>query len=471
MNRNVRHRHFRLAFLFLALNCGWFAPASESSPGKLPKTSKPNVVLIVADDLGYGALGCYRQKKVGTPRLDRMAQEGLKCTDGYSGCTFCAPSRSVLMTGRHGGHTRVRKNSAAEFLLPEDVTVATLLKKAGYRTGMFGKWGLGDIDTTGSPDKQGFDRFFGYLDQVHAHFFYPEFLWDDRIRRNYPENAANGRKTYSHDELERETKAFIRASAGEGKPFFAYMPITIPHAELLVPEDSLAKYRGKFPETPYVGDHYASQPEPHAAYAGMIDRMDATVGRILDLLHELKVAENTLVIFTSDNGPSPAGGSDTPFFDNAGPLRGQKFEMWEGGIRVPWILWWPGRIKPGRVSDAVIAFEDILPTFCELGGAEIPQGIDGVSLVALIDDRPFEPAPYRYWECESKEPGKLRQAMRIGKYKLVVDDVSKPAMLFDLKADPGETTDLADSLPEVYASLAKTMATAHVPSPWKPAPK
>jgi arylsulfatase A-like enzyme len=446
---------------------------AHSADGSEPAVArKPNIVLIVADDLGYGALGCYGQKKVATPRLDRMAAEGLKCTDGYSGCTFCAPSRSVLMTGKHGGHTRVRRNSAAEHLLPEDVTVAELLKDAGYRTGMFGKWGLGDIDTPGSPDRQGFDRFFGYLDQVHAHFFYPDFLWDNRARRNYPENASNGRRTYSHDELEKEAIAFMRANAAQNRPFFAYLPITIPHAELLVPEDSLAKYRGKFPETPYVGDHYASQREPHAAYAGMIDRMDTTVGRILDLLDELNIARNTLVIFTSDNGPSPAGGSDTPFFRNSGPFRGQKFDMWEGGIRVPWIFRWPGRIGPGRVSDAVIGFEDILPTFCELGGTALPSGIDGVSLVNLIDAAPFEPAPYRYWECESKEPGKLRQAIRIGIHKLVVDDVSKPAQLFDLKNDPGESIDLSEKLPELHRSMSAALKAAHVPSTWpSPSPK
>ncbi|MFM1801788.1 MAG: Arylsulfatase [Planctomycetota bacterium] len=452
--------------------CHWFgllsffhmmAPMTQSEnqgrPQNPPKS--PNLLLIMADDLGYGALGCYGQKKVSTPRLDRMAAEGLRCTDGYAGCTFCAPSRSVLMTGKNGGHTRVRRNSAAEFLQPEDITVATLLKQAGYTSGMFGKWGLGDIQTTGAPDKHGFDRFFGYLDQVHAHFFYPDFLWDNRIKRLYPENADQGRKTYSHDELERETIGFIRAAAKASQPFFAYMPITIPHAELLVPEDSMAKYRGKFPETPYIGDHYASQPHPHAAYAGMIDRMDGTVGRLLDLLDELKISENTLVIFTSDNGPSPAGGSDTPFFLNSGPFRGQKFDMWEGGIRVPWIFRWPGRIRSGRVSDAVISFEDILPTFCQLAGVTIPGGLDGVSLVSLIDDQPFQSAPYRYWECEGKKPGQLRQALRVGDYKLVIDDPNIPALLFDLRNDPGETTDLAAREPQRYREMLKRISTAH----------
>jgi arylsulfatase A len=451
----------RLVFPAIAMILFCQAALSQPVDRRSEKGSPPNILLILADDLGYGALGCYGQKKVATPRLDRMAAEGLRCTDGYSGCTFCAPSRSVLMTGRHGGHTRVRRNSASDFLQTSDVTIATLLKNKGYATGMFGKWGLGDINTSGAPDKHGFERFFGYLDQVHAHFFYPDYLWDDRQKKMYPENAQNGRKTYSHDELERETMAFIRANAKAGRPFFAYMPITIPHAELLVPQDSLAKYRGKFPEKPYVGDHYASQPEPHAAYAGMIDRMDQTVGRLLDLLDELKLAENTVVIFTSDNGPSPAGGSDTPFFNNAGPFRGIKFDMWEGGIRVPWLFRWPGRVKHGRVSDAVISFEDILPTFCELGGAKIPDGIDGVSLVNLIDDKPFEPAPYRYWECEAKEPGKLRQALRMGNTKIVIDDPKEPPMLFDLKKDPAETTNIAAENPDLYQKMIRMLADAH----------
>lgn len=461
MTRHLMH----LCLLFMAV-AALAEPHSASGLAAESPGQKPNIVLILADDLGYGALGCYGQKKVATPRLDRMAAEGLRCTDGYSGCTFCAPSRSVLMTGRNGGHTRVRRNSDAEFLLPGDVTVATLLKKAGYATGMFGKWGLGDIQTTGAPDRHGFDRFFGYLDQTHAHFFYPDFLWDNRQKKMYPENAAGARKTYSHDELEREALAFIRRSVGMKSPFFAYLPITIPHAELLVPEDSMAKYRGKFTEKPYIGDHYACQPEPHAAYAGMIDRMDTMVGRVLDLLEELKIAENTLVIFTSDNGPSPAGGSDTPFFSNAGPFRGQKFDMWEGGIRVPLIFRWPGRIKPGRVSDAVVAFEDFLPTFCALGGANFPGKTDGVSLVSLLDGQEFVPAPYRYWECEGKQPGQLRQAMRQGNLKLVIDDPAKPALLFDLTKDPGETTDLSASQPMVYEAMLARMKAAHEPPSW-----
>lgn len=461
MTRHLMH----LCLLFMAV-AALAEPHSASGLAAESPGQKPNIVLILADDLGYGALGCYGQKKVATPRLDRMAAEGLRCTDGYSGCTFCAPSRSVLMTGRNGGHTRVRRNSDAEFLLPGDVTVATLLKKAGYATGMFGKWGLGDIQTTGAPDRHGFDRFFGYLDQTHAHFFYPDFLWDNRQKKMYPENAAGARKTYSHDELEREALAFIRRSVGMKSPFFAYLPITIPHAELLVPKDSMAKYRGKFTEKPYIGDHYACQPEPHAAYAGMIDRMDTTVGRVLDLLEELKIAENTLVIFTSDNGPSPAGGSDTPFFSNAGPFRGQKFDMWEGGIRVPLIFRWPGRIEPGRVSDAVVAFEDFLPTFCALGGANFPGKTDGVSLVSLLDGQEFVPAPYRYWECEGKQPGQLRQAMRQGNLKLVIDDPAKPALLFDLTKDPGETTDLSAAQPMVYEAMLARMKAAHEPPSW-----
>jgi len=381
---------------------------------------KPNILFILADDLGYGDLGCYGQEKIKTPRLDRMAREGIRFTSHYAGFTVCSPSRCALMTGKHMGHASVKDNGGR--LKEKDVTVPMLLKKAGYKTCMIGKWGLvGRPGHPGSPNNKGFDHFFGYDNQGFAHFYYPEYLWRNDQKVLYPENHnlrvngeyIPGKGTYSHDEFTKEAIDWIKQN--QDHPFFLYLPYTIPHAELTVPEDSMAPYlKLNWPETPKFVDKgnnggggygsqytagYCGQSHPKAAYAGMISRMDRSIGQILDLLAELKLAENTLVIFSSDNGPSSEGGQSLEFFNSTGPLSGAKRSMREGGIRVPTIAHWPGKIQPGRTSDHPSAFWDFLSTACEVAGVEPPVDIDGISYLPelLGQSEAQKKHEYLYW--------------------------------------------------------------------------
>ena len=427
----------------------------------------PNIVYIMADDLGWGDLGCYGQKKIRTPNIDRLATEGTRFTDAYSGCTVCAPSRSVLMTGYHMGHTSVRSNPGGVPLLAQDLTVAQVLRKAGYTCGGFGKWGLGDVGTDGVPSKHGFDEFFGYLHQVHAHFYYPPLLYHNQSE--YPlEGNDNGRRTtYSHDVIAEKALEFIRRNAG--RPFFCYVPFTIPHWELLVPEDSLAEYRGKFPEDmPFPGGHYAAQDQPHAAYAAMITRMDRDVGRILALLKELKLEENTVVFFTSDNGPATPLRKDD-YFTSAGPFRGHKQNFYEGGIRVPMLVRWPGKARAGAVSDFPWAFCDFLPTAAELAGVPAPGGIDGFSVVPALLGRKQTPHEFLYWELPryiAKEKAFAKetpmQAVRMGEWKAVRPKPNGPLELYNLKRDIAETRDVAAENPQVLKKVEEYLGTARV---------
>ncbi|MFQ5811206.1 MAG: arylsulfatase, partial [Armatimonadota bacterium] len=384
------------------------APAvvrAQPGPG-----DKPNLIYILADDLGYGDVGCYGQEKIWTPSLDRMAAEGMRFTQHYSGSTVCAPSRCSLMTGKHTGHTWIRANGRAP-IRPEDVTVAEVLKDAGYATGMAGKWGLGHVGATGDPNRKGFDHFFGYVDQGRAHFYYTEYLWRNGEKVVLAGNEGGKRGTYSHDLIAAEGLEFIRKNRDES--FFLYLPYTIPHAEVIVPEDSLAEYRGKFPEKPFEGGHYCAQETPNAARAGMITRMDRDIGRVFALLKELGLDEDTLVMFSSDNGPCAAGGQDYQFFESQGPLRGIKRDLYEGGIRVPTIARWPGKIEAGAVSEHVSAFWDVLPTFAELAGGEPPADIDGISMAPTLLGRSDEQKQheYLYWEHKGA------QAVRLGDWK------------------------------------------------------
>ncbi|RPH46136.1 MAG: arylsulfatase, partial [Planctomycetota bacterium] len=353
------------------------------APVQDPK--KPNIIFILADDLGYGELGCYGQKKIQTPRIDKMAAEGLRFTNAYSGNAVCAPSRCSLMTGLHQGHAWVRDNRTVgpegQTPLPAStVTVARLLQSAGYTTGAMGKWGLGGPGTEGDPNKQGFDTFYGFNCQGHAHNHYPIYLWknDQRVAQPGNDGTYKGR-TFSHDQFEKEALAFIEAN--QARPFFLFLPFTIPHVAIQVPEDSLEPYKD-WEEKPYWGDKgYLPHPRPRAGHAGMISRMDRSVGRVFDLLAKLGLDEKTIVIFSSDNGSiDRVGGHDLPFFDGNGPLRGEKGQLYEGGIRVPFIARWPGRIKPGTTSDAPIAFWDMLPTLCEVAGIAKPEKTDGAGL-------------------------------------------------------------------------------------------
>lgn len=429
--------------------------------GKRP----PNIVYIMADDLGYSDIGCYGQKKIRTPNIDRLAAEGMKFTDAYSGCTVCAPCRSVLMTGLHMGHTTVRSNPGGVPILKEDVTIGQMLKGAGYATGGFGKWGIGDVGTDGAPWKHGFDRFYGYLHQVHAHFYYPRYLYDNENKVALPGNEDGKRTTYSHDMIAQQALDFIRAN--RGRPFFCYMPVTIPHLELLAPEDSLAEYRGKFPETPYEGGHYARQDTPHAAYAAMITRLDRDVGRVMALLKQFKLDGNTLVVFTSDNGGATRLRNDD-FFASYGPFRGNKQNFYEGGIRVPFVARWPGRIKAGAVSRHPFAFYDIMPTLADVAGTRAPRRTDGLSIApTLFGKGKQQTHDFLYWELPPYNgktgtfaKGNPPQAVRMGEWKVVRPKLNAPLELYNLKDDIGETRNVAAAHPEVMRKIEAYLKTA-----------
>lgn len=448
-----------------AMAAGMLAPERTQAARR-----RPNIVFILADDLGYGDVGCFGQDKIETPNLDRMAARGMKLTAHYSGSTVCAPSRCCFMTGYHTGHAVVRGNKPVRPLgqhpLPaREVTVAEVLKKAGYATGAAGKWGLGPPDSEGSPNRQGFDFYYGYNCQRNAHFYYPDFLWRNETKEPLPGNRGDKEGTYSHDLIADEALKFIRRHAD--RPFFLYVPFTIPHAELAVPEDSLNRYRGKWPEEPYPGRHYGAQKYPRAAFAGMVTRMDRDVGRILDLLRKLDLEEDTLVLFSSDNGPHHEGGHDPQFFDSNGPLRGIKRDLYEGGIRVPTIAHWPGRVEAGTVSDHPSAFWDFLPTAAELAGVEPPSGIDGISyLPALLGrDAEQEEHDYLYWEFPA-QGGK--QAVRAGRWKAVRLQVRKnpdgPIELYDLETDIGEEHDVAAEHPDLVGRMNEIMQRARTES-------
>jgi arylsulfatase A len=445
--------------IFVLLLGTMFFVGSVQTAIAVERISKPNIIFIMADDLGYGHLGCYGQTKIRTPFLDRMAAEGMLFTQCYAGCTVCAPCRSVLMTGKHMGHTSVRGNSGGIPLLDEDVTVGEVLREAGYRTGLFGKWGLGDARTSGVPNKQGFDEFFGYLHQIHAHFYYPEFLWKNNEKFALSGNLNGNRKQYTHDLISDAALEFIRSN--RDRPFFAYLPLTIPHYELLVPEVSLKEYKGAFPETPYIDKrrHYADQPTPHAANAAMITHLDKSIGRIFALLKELKLDEKTIVFFTSDNGPT-TGAADPDFFRASGPLRGYKRDLYEGGIRVPMIVRWPGIIAKGSRNDHVWYFPDVLPTLAELSGAEIPKNIDGLSAVPTllgehVSGRTQKQHEFLYWEYRGA------RAVRMGDWKGVRPTANAKLELYNLKSDLGEKWNVSAKYPEITARIEKLSQDAH----------
>jgi arylsulfatase A len=425
----------------------YFVVATCATPlAALRSEEQPNIILVMADDLGYGHLGCYGQTKILTPKLNEMASEGTRFTQFYAGHCVCAPSRSVLMTGYHTGHTSVRINGGGAPLLPEDITVAEVLQQAGYATGCFGKWGIGDHGTAGVPYKQGFDEFFGYLHQVHAHFYYTHFLWKNDQVFPLEQNLGQQRKQYSHDEIMRESFDFIRRKSETTSPFFLYLPITIPHFELLVPEDSLQQYMSFDEPVSYVdtNGHYAAQPKPRAALAAMISRMDRDVGRLFELLRELNIDNETLVLFTSDNGGYRLA---EDFFHGNGGLRGGKGTFYEGGLRVPMIVRWPGKIRANHSDPLVWAMWDIMPTIAELAGSECPQGIDGISIAQqLLRGDQKVPDRMLYWEKQPGNQGGLQPwsvAARRGKWKAVRNRPKLPLELYDLEADPAEQNDLA----------------------------
>ena len=427
---------------------------------------KPNIVFVLADDLGYGDLGCYGQTHFKTPNIDRLAAEGMKFTQHYSGSTVCAPSRCVLMTGLHTGHCYIRDNRehqpiGQEPLAAEAVTVAERLKAVGYATGAFGKWGLGYPGSEGEPLRHGFDEFFGYYCQRNAHRYYPDYLFHND--RKVPLDG----KTYSQGLIEARALDFIRRN--KDRPFFCYMPVTIPHAAMQAPEESIVPFRKTFAEfEDKVGKYAGTETRnPVAAFAGMMTVLDETVGRVLALLKELGLDENTIVFFTSDNGPHREGGHEPDFFDSNGPLTGFKLDLNEGGIRVPMLARWPGRIQPGTTTDHLSAFWDVLPTLCELAGTPVPEGIDGLSMVPTLLGQPDRQRrhEYLYWEFYLISG---KRAARMGRWKALQHGLHKkepdPIRLYDLETDLGETQDVAGAHPEIVAKMEKIFAGAHTPS-------
>ncbi len=420
--------------------CLTLLAAAPLSGQGLAATPPPNVILILADDLGYGDLGCFGQQLIKTPNIDRLAAEGIRFTQAYAGATVCAPSRCSLMTGKHNGHAPIRGNREikpeGQTPMPADtITVAHIMKYAGYTTGLIGKWGLGQPESVSTPDKMGFDDFFGYNCQRMAHEYYPEYLW-----RNNDKVMLNG-KAYSHDLMAKEALEFIRRN--QEKPFFLDLSFTIPHAKLQVPD---------------LGP-YANEPWPDnlKTLAAMITRMDGDVGRLMALLKELKIDEKTLVIFASDNG---AAYTDS-LFKHSGSLRGHKRDMYEGGIATPAIARWPGKIKPGVTSDQVWAFWDFLPTMAELTGRRIPANLDGISILpALLEGKAVEHPPL-YWEFHERG---FDQAARIGDWKAIRHGLTGPIELYDLKSDREEKHDVAADHPDQVKKFETFLKSARVDS-------
>jgi arylsulfatase A len=448
----------------------------------------PNVVLILADDLGYGELGCYGQKRIKTPRIDGLAAAGIRFTQFYAGQAVCAPSRCTLLTGKHMGHAAIRDNAnpperrishrpvdyfPGQIPLPSaETTLAELLKSRDYATAAIGKWGLGYEGSTGQPDRQGFDRFYGYLCQVHAHNHYPRFLWNGTKREFFDDGGEpDTGSVYAQDRFTDEALEFIRAH--RERPFFLYLAPIIPHLSIQVPDSAVTEYRG-LPEAPY--DHrsgYRRHPAPRAGYAAMVSYLDRDVGRIVDLLAELGLTDSTLILFTSDNGPTydRLGGSDSDFFDSSGPLRGRKGSLWEGGIRVPLVAAWPGHVQPGTTSDHIAAFWDVLPTICELAAVQPPDGIDGQSFLgALTGDQP-QTHKSLYWEFRSYGG---QQAVRLGKWKAIRRALNRDPtarfQLFDLDRDISESHDVSGEHPEIIAEVEQIAKASRTPSVQFPFP-
>ncbi|MCU0782331.1 MAG: arylsulfatase [Akkermansiaceae bacterium] len=466
-------------------------------------TRAPNIIFIMADDLGYGDLGSYGQQTIKTPELDRLAAGGMRFTRHYAGSPVCAPSRCVLMTGRHPGNAFVRNNKevgewySGEGQLPLPATtrtVAAALKAAGYATGAFGKWGLGGVGTSGDPLKQGFDRFFGFNDQRQAHNFYPQYLVDDDRRLPLPGNkqvvtrsgvklpdgadpadpasyAAFRGEQYAPDLCRDRALDFIRAH--RERPFFLYYPTTVPHLALQVPEDSLAEYQGKLDDKPYPGGNgYLPHPFPRAAYAAMITRMDRDIGRLVGLVRELGLAENTLIVFTSDNGAVyPLSGTDPAFFRSNGELRGFKGDVYEGGLRVPLIAYWPGRIPAGKVCERVTGFEDWFPTLLELAGAtkHSPPALDGISFAPTLlgGEQPARPFLYREFPSYGGQQAVFADEWKLVRRNLLAGPKAQkqPTLeLFRLADDPREQANLADAQPTVVERLLAIARREHAPS-------
>ena len=445
---------------------------------------KPNIIFILADDLGYGDLGCYGQKLIQTPILDRMAAEGMRFTQFYAGSTVCAPSRSVLMTGLHTGHTRVRGNAGtvnplAQSLRPGDVTVAKVLKDAGYATALIGKWGLGDEGeaAVGLPTRQGFDHFFGYANQHHAHNYYPDFLLrgeeqvklrnkvaagsaDNPVAKRFGVGHASEKVEYSHDLLAAESLKWVEQQ--KDKPFFLYLAFTAPHANNEANRD--LKNGQEVPDFGiYAGKDWSA---PNKGQAAMITRMDRDIGRLFELLKRLKLDEHTLVCFSSDNGPHNEGGHTPELFQPAGPLRGMKRSLTDGGIRVPFIARWPGKIKAGGVTAQVGWFADFLPTACAVTGVKPPAQTDGLSLLPTLLGQPEKQSQRKHLYWEFHERGFNQAVLMDDRWKAIrLGRLDAPVEVFDVAGDPGEARNLAAEKPEMVARAKELFVSARTESP------
>jgi arylsulfatase A-like enzyme len=447
-------------------------PAATAQPATVASTNapaprRPNIILIVADDLGYGDLGCYGQTMIKTPNLDKLAAEGIRFTDFYAGSSVCAPSRCSLMTGLHTGHAFIRGNGS-QSLRAEDVTVAELLKKAGYHTGLIGKWGLGNENSTGMPQEKGFDEFAGFLDHVHAHDYYTDHLWryDSRSGYNdwevFPENQGGKHGLYMDDLFTKAALNFVSINKPDQfnhyRPFFLCLAYTIPHANneegrrsgngMQVPNDS-----------PYSDQPW---PQPEKNKAAMISRLDTDIATLMAKLEELKIQTNTVIFFTSDNGPHKEGGVDPKFFKSSGPLRGIKRDLYEGGIRVPMIVRWPAKIRPGGISDQVWSFWDFLPTATDIAMVKAPQHLDGLSMLpTLLGRTQTNQHDFLYWEFHERG---FQQAVRMGSWKAVRPQAGEPLELYDLRTDVAEKNNVARQHPEILAKMESYLKTARTES-------
>lgn len=472
----------RCCYIALVLICTWpgFNASAQGSGA-----AKPNIIYILADDLGYGDLSSYGQRHFSTPTLDSLAAHGLKFTQHYAGAPVCAPSRAALMTGRDIGHSWVRGNyeksprglGSGLPLRPEDITIAEVLKQADYRTALIGKWGLGMDGTSGHPNKKGFDYFYGYLNQAHAHNHYPDYLYCNESKISIPENADRGQQKFSSDLFTSEALGFLDRQS-QNEPFFLYLAYTTPHAEMIVPDDELYRsFVGKFKEKAYAGKDYSresnvggygSSAHPIAAYATMVARLDRDIARIMRKLKESGLDKNTIIMFSSDNGSHKEGGADPEVLNSSGGLRGYKRDVYEGGIRVPFIVSGAG-IKSGVVSSHISGFPDILPTLAGYAGVNLQQnGIktEGLSLVPVLsgDQQAQKNHKYLYWEFhEGKQPV---QAIREGKWKAVRHAGSKTIELYDLDTDRSEQQDLANKYPELVSKFLKQFKTARTANPY-----
>ncbi len=461
--------------------CGLFVMIMALGCTEPPKeTKKPvNIIYILADDLGYGYLSSYGQTKFETPNIDKLAKDGLKFTQHYAGSTVCAPSRSALLTGLHKGHTMIRGNREVK---PEGqyplsdliVTLPEILKAKGYTTGVFGKWGLGYPGSEGDPNNQGVDEFYGYNCQRLAHNYYPRYLWQNDKKHILEGNQGKEKGQYAPDLIHDKALEFIRNN--HNKPFFMFYASPLPHAELAANERDMNKFRGKFPEEkPYEGydegekyreGPYESQKEPRTAFAAMVYDLDRQVGEIVAELKKHGLEKNTLIIFTSDNGPHQEGGADPEYFKSNGPLRGFKRDLYEGGIRIPMIAYLPAKIKPG-VTDHISAFWDVLPTFNEITGGDKLQGLDGISfLPTLLGNADGQlKHDYLYWEFHEKGG---RQAVRKGDWKAVKYNVLKDAKarleLYNLSSDISEQKNIADEYPERVKEMQAIIDNARTES-------